>query len=136
MAARKKKKTEFNGYDTSTDAGFIKFFNTRFSAMDSARKFFEGIRKDDDAQIEAKSVRRDGVYYINIPLEATLCECSEGREGGKQEYVIEPLDEPDMTEIFVANSALTYHLAVGEFPIENEMALAERRIYGTCCMFT
>jgi hypothetical protein len=136
MAEKKRKKTEFNGYDTSTDEGFINFFNIRRSAMDGARKFFEGIRKNDDAQIEAKSAWKDGVYYINIPLEATLCECSEGREGGKLEYVIEPLDEPDMTEIFVANSALTYHLAVGEFPLENELALAERRIYGTCCMFT
>jgi hypothetical protein len=112
-------------------------FKERFSLMDWARTEFEDDWLVSDAQIEAKyAYDQFGRLQVNIPMEAALCELAEGREAGKLNFTIEPLDQPDADEIVVAKQALAYHISSGDFYTERDKIRRDRRIYGTAVAYT
>jgi hypothetical protein len=112
-------------------------YNDRFRSMDTARSEFEQDRQLADAQIEAKyAYDAFGRLQVNIPVEAALCELASGREAGKLNFTIEPLDKPDADETVVAKYTLSYHIASGDFYTERDKIRADRRNYGTAFCYT
>lgn len=116
---------------------FLKFYNSRWQAMKSARQPFDKKFNNIDVSLLKKStIDSFWNYMVSLKEERNVMEMSAGREWTNLNYTLRPTGIPDNDEIIVAKMLLDYGIYAWDFHYEWERWLAERRRYGTCFFFT